>query len=166
MNFQTIKEAIETEIVRFSFLKTKAAKAKNHAKIIALKVQAAEFLDKHVESINGLIVKGKVTLVDTRDGDLWIDTDEFGHVYANVTSSVDSKSWYATTCCVEFERDMEVEFVLEASVNFDKSCINLVAKSIKGGRFNAERYAELCQQGNLAFFKYPDGNMSGLFSKK
>ena len=166
MNFQAIKESIETESKRFYSLKTNAAKTKSRAKIVALKVQAAELLDKHVNSISGTITKGKVILVDNRDGDLWIETEEFGRVYASITCSVDSKSWYATTCCVEFERGMEVEFILEASVNFDKSCINLVAKAIKGGRFNAERYAELCQKDNLAFFKYPDGHMSGLFSTK
>lgn len=165
MNFQAIKFAIKTESIRLYSLKTKPAIAKSRAKIVALKVQAADLLDKQVEAINGAIVKGKVTLVDSRDGDLWIDTEEFGRVYANITGSVDSKSWYATTCCVEFERGMEVEFVLKASVNFDKSCIDLVAGSIKGGRFNAERYAELSKQDNLAFFKYPDG-MSGLFSQK
>jgi hypothetical protein len=164
MNIQSILESIKAETTRFYSLKTKAAKAKSRSKIIALRLKASEILDVQAASVNGLIVKGTVILADGRDGDLWIDTEAYGRVIGNVTSSVDSKSWYASTCCVSFERGQVVEFELEAHVDFDRSGIHLTAKAIKGGKFDAKKYAELCQKGNLAFFKYPDGHMSGLFA--
>jgi hypothetical protein len=129
MDFQTIKEAIETETKRFYTLKTKAARCRSNAKLRALRVQAADILDKAVLDMVGRELTGTVRLVDDRDGDLWIDTVEYGRVYGNITSAVESKSWYPTTCCVDFIVGSEVSFTLTAEVDFERSAIRLGAKA-------------------------------------
>lgn len=55
-------------------------------------------------------------------------------------------------------------------ITFEISCLhisngqaNWIAGKIKGGHFDQKKYDELCKQDNLAFFKKPDGSMTGLF---
>lgn len=77
-----------------------------------------------------------------------------------------SKSWYASTCCVEYTEGQEVIVEAEVDVCRDSLKLILVPKRLYGGTLNQTKYEELCKKGNLAFFKYPDGRMSGLFSSK
>lgn len=164
MEFKQIHELIEAETKRFYTLKTKAARHKSQDRIQALRVQAADILDPIAKGLAGKRVVGTVRYADNLDGSLWIET-EYGTIYANICNSVDSKSWYASTCCVEFTEGAEVSFTLTAETVFDRSALRLGAKDIFGGKLNNEKYKELCQRTDLAFFKYPDGHMSGLFKQ-
>jgi hypothetical protein len=42
--------------------------------------------------------------------------------------------------------------------------ISIVVGKLTGGKVNEEKYQELCKDTKLAFFKYPESGMSGLFA--
>lgn len=97
------------------------------------------------------------------DGELILDTP-YGVVFTSACNDALSKSWYGTTCCVEYVVDQVV--YLELDFEAGDFSIEVVAGRVTGGVLNKEKYHELCNDGNkYAFFKYPDAaGVTGLFA--
>lgn len=142
-------------------LKTKTAKSKCKDKIDILKRDVNEILYNELNKYGPCSVKGKVLWVDS-DGSMYIET-VYGKLYSYVCSDVLSKSWYNNTCCIEYIVGQEVIVNLDFELGKDYT-INIVVGKLVGGKVNEERYQELCKDTKLAFFKYPERGMSGLFA--
>jgi hypothetical protein len=110
-------------------------------------------------------IKGTV-LVDNQHvmaSDIMVETI-YGTLNVSPCNDVLSKSWYNETCCVEYTKGHEI--VIQCDIQVDTDYLNLiiVPKKVQGGTLNVKQYEELCKKPNLAFFKYSNGHMSGLFA--
>lgn len=149
-------------------LKTKSAQAKRRDKIRELKNKAIDQLHEQAKSYATHTIKGVVSYVDSY-------VDSYQTFLTAKTSYYDltlypcndelSKSWYVETCCVEYSKGQSITIEVDVEVDYDNLNLTLRPKTIRGGKLNEAKYAQLCDQSNLAFFKYPTG-MSGLFSSK
>jgi hypothetical protein len=145
-------------------LKTKKAKEKAWNRVRDLERELFHLACKERDVYRTHSVKGTVRRFRSNDDvGLLVDTP-YGALWCSQTSDVLSKSWYSHTCCVEYTEGQEVIIEIEVDVNMDSLKLELIPRRIHGGRVNEEEYAELCKRTNLAFFKYPDGHMSGLFA--
>lgn len=165
--FNELKEAIELEKSRFYSLKTKKAKEKSRQRIRDLRTKALlEHLYPARDAYATHSVRGTVIDSTGRGDEIAMKTEEYGLLWISPCNDILSKSWYPNTCCVEYSRGQSVVIECDIDVDSDRLCLIVVPKRIYGGTLNEERYNELCKQDNLAFFKYPDGHMSGLFANK
>lgn len=165
MNIQDLKMQIEAERSRGYKLKTKKAKEKSWAKVRELKREALNILFEDVKQYEKHSIKGIVKRFHARDDHFLVETS-YGSMWLSPTGDENSKSWYASTCCIEYVEGQEIIIEIDTEVNTEKLFLQLIPKRTYGGKVNEEQYAELCKRGNLAFFKYPDGHMSGLFASK
>jgi len=96
------------------------------------------------------------------DGADVIAKSEFGTINLHATNDVLSKSWYESTCCIEFKKGDVVTFEITC-LTIIEGRVHWIPGKIEGGHLDHQKYKELCKQDNLAFFKKPDGYMTGLF---
>lgn len=163
-----LREQISLAEQRARSLKTKKAQQRAWDKVRELKRELFKHLTERRDKYATFSVKGTVIAdnshcmaehfgVDTPNGIFWISP----------TCDVLSKSWYASTCCIEYVKGQEVIIEMDVDINWQSTADRLCAypKRVYGGLLNEEKYAELCKRGNLAFFKYLDGHMSGLFAQ-
>jgi hypothetical protein len=165
MNLQELKHLIEIERSRAYKLKTKKAQEKAWTKIRDLEREALDILFVKVKRYQKHSIKGIVKHFRAKDEHFLVETI-FGSMWLTPTADESSKSWYPSTCCIEYTEGQEIIIEIDTEVNMDKLFLELIPKRTYGGKVNEEQYAELCKRGNLAFFKYPDGHMSGLFASK
>jgi hypothetical protein len=162
----SLREQIKAARQRAYSLKTKKAQRKAWDKVHELERELFRLLCEQRDRYARFSVKGTVISdnshcmsdtfgVDTPNGIFWVSP----------TCDELSKSWYSSTCCVEYSKGQEVIIEMEVDVNHDRLTLHAYPKRVYGGILNETKYAELCKKGNLAFFKYPDGHMSGLFAQ-
>lgn len=96
------------------------------------------------------------------DGTDVMAKSEFGTINLYAMNDILSKSWYESTCCVEFKEGDVITFEITC-LNITDGRINWIAGNIEGGHLDQQKYEELCKRDDLAFFKKPDGSMTGLF---
>ncbi len=164
MNLTELKTLIKTESTRAYNLKTKKARSKAWDKVRDLERQALNILyaQRDIYSTQSM----KCTVRHFTDGDEhFLVESPYGSLWLSPTSDAVSKSWYSHTCCVQYTKGQTIIVEFEIDVS-DRLSLEIIPKRIHGGTLNETKYAELCQRGNLAFFKYPDGHMSGLFASK
>jgi hypothetical protein len=162
MTLQDLKLDIEEQSTRFYNLKTKKGKEKARDAIRDLEMEALTILDEQCSKYATFSIKGTVVHFTAGDEYVCVKTKEFGTIWIDPTSDELSKSWYASTCCVEYIEGREIIIEIDTEVNMDTLCLNIIPKRTYGGTINENQYLELCKEKNLAFFKYPAG-MSGLF---
>ena len=149
-----------TELIkRAHSLKTKPAQRKAWSKVREIEDQLEELCRESMAQHEGRRFTGRVMYSGT---EVLVET-QFGTMQANACNDVQSKSWYASTCCVSFERDQTIEFTLK-HVEYSWRGFSAMLADIVGGKFDAEEYSRLSSKPGLAFFKYPTG-MSGLFAQ-
>jgi len=144
-------------------LKTKKAIEKIFDKLNLLLREFRIHLMDMADQFGTKTLKGIVESYNKNRGTLRIDLGEWGIVYADNCNDILSKSWYNETCCIDYTDGQEVTVIVEAEAGTDSWYLSV--KRIQGGTLNQNQYAELCDRGGLAFFKYPDGTMSGLFAR-
>jgi hypothetical protein len=156
-----LKAEYETLKRKLFTLKTKKAREKCRDKMEDILQESYLQVYEQCKQYTTCSVKCVVKYVD-RDGELILDTP-YGKVFTNSCNDDLSKSWYGTTCCVEYDIDQVV--YLEVDFQANDFSIGVVAKKITGGTLNEEKYKKLCNDGNkYAFFKYPDSDdVTGLF---
>lgn len=165
MNLVELKNQIKAEKDRAYSLKTKKAQSKAWTKIRDLEREAIIILYTEANKIQKHSVVGTVAFF--RDGqEFIIKTEQYGSLWVSPANDVLAKSWYEHTCCIEYTQGQEVSIEVTIDVDQDRLCLVVVPGKITGGRVNETQYAELCKRDDLAFFKYPTGQMSGLFSNK
>ncbi len=165
MTLLELKELIKVESSRAYNLKTKKAQKKAWDKVRTLERQALDILFEQSKGISTQSMKCTVRSFHA-GSDHFLVEGPYGSLWLSPTSDAVSKSWYSHTCCVQYSEGQQIVVEFDTEVNLDKLFLEIVPKRIYGGTLNESQYAELCQQDNLAFFKYPEGNMSGLFSNK
>lgn len=155
-----LKDERKLLLTKIYNLKTKPAKRKVWDKISDIELQIENIYKTIAEPYLNRRIKGTIMYSGTEV----LVRCELGTIEINACNDKLSKSWYNETCCVSFIRDTEVEFeVIIDSISFQG--VIFLAKDVSGGIFSAEEYEKLNKNPNLAFFKYSDDKMSGLFKK-
>ena len=160
-----LKQKITIEENRFYTLKTKAAKRKSSDKLYILRRELNMLLMDVAEEFNALNIDkaliGEVIILK-REGAI-INT-ELGKFEVNNCNSPLSASWYNETSCITYHKGEKVKVIVVAEVTDCKLYYTLY-KVLEGGKFDADRYKELSQDKNLAFFRYnlDSKNVTGLF---
>lgn len=163
-----LREQIADAIAKARRFKTKTARLKAWAKVNELRSQLFLQLCDARDKVARHSIKGIVLAATPGDEHFLVRTTEYGNMWISTASDEISKSWYPHTCCVEYSKGQTVIIECESDVSMrgDDAFLEIVPKRIHGGTLNQTQYEELCKRGNLAFFKYPDGSMSGLFATK
>lgn len=146
----------------YSF-KTKKARMRAFEQASEIEREAWTLLHDQLRTFGPHSVKATVKHFRPRDEHFLVETP-YGSMWCSPTGDELTKSWYPHTCCIEYTEGQEIILEINPEVNHDGLFISLVPGRMYGGRVNETQYAELCQQNNLAFFKYPNGSMSGLFA--
>lgn len=152
-------------------LKTKKAQVKAWDKVREIKREIASLMYDAAKMYATHSVKGTVIVDNSHcmSDYIMIETEEYGIIHAYPQNDVLSKSWYAHTCCVEFRKGQSVVVEIDIDVNTDGRngpYLEVIPKHLSGGTLNETKYAELCKQDNLAFFKYPNADgVTGLFAR-
>ncbi len=160
-----LREQIEALKSKGYSLKTKKAQMKCFDKVRELERELFFKLCDQRDKFQNHSVKAIVRWFHEGDDQVALRTP-YGTLYGSPTSDVVSKSWYGSTCCVQYQEGQEVIIEIEIDVDMESLYLQLIPKRIYGGILNETKYIDLCKQDNLAFFKYPNGHMSGLFSQK
>ena len=167
MSTVKLREDLKAAKDRAYSLKTKKAKEKAWTKVREIKRQILIGLYAEREQFAVFSVKGTVVVDNSHcmAEHIGIETS-YGLFWVSPANDILSKSWYASTCCVEYQEGQQVIVELEADVNSERLGLFLYPKRVYGGTLNETKYAELCKRDNLAFFKYPElkGGMTGLFA--
>lgn len=160
MNLTELQEQIILTKTKLYNLKTKKAIEKAKDTLNKLQSQALDMLYDAASAYHEFSIKG--TVLYSGSDKVYLDT-VYGRLNVSLTCDVNSKSWYPQTCCVSYENGQSV--IIECQVEINTDCFELVVvpKRVYGGTVDENHYQELCKQDNLAFFKYPNGTMSGLF---
>lgn len=159
-----LREQLKRAETKAYSLKTKKAQTKAWNLVRELKHNIWLKLCKERDSFEKHSIKGTVKSFRPGDDKLLVST-AYGNMWCSPTSDENSKSWYGSTCCIEYKEGQEIVIEIDVDADYDRLCLYTIPKRIYGGALNVEQYERLCKQGNLAFFKYPDGHMSGLFAK-
>jgi len=146
-------------------LRTKKAKQKAFDEASKIKREALELLYVQLETFSSHSIKATVKDFTPKSEYFLVETP-YGLMWLSPTNDVFSKSWYATTCCIEYAVGQEIIVEIKPEVNQEGLFIELLPVRIYGGQVNEIQYAELDKRTNLAFFKHSSGGMTGLFSKK
>jgi len=166
MTLQDIKDRIKLLRKEAYSLKTKAAKQKRWNAVRELERLALDILYSEAAKYGPQSIKVTVKR-DYKAGeyaDYFFVDSCFGVMRLSATGDVESKSWYAHTCCMDYDKGMELVLEIDTEVNHDTLSLNIIPKKHRGGRVNGAMYAELCQRDDLAFFKYPNSSgVTGLF---
>lgn len=163
MNLIELKALIKSESTRAYNLKTKKAREKAWDKVRSLERQALDILYAQRAKYSTQSMKCTVSHF-TEGSDNFLVESPYGSLWLSPTSDAVSKSWYGHTCCVQYTKGQTIVVEFEIDVSTDGLFLEILPKRIHGGTLNASKYVELCQRGNLAFFKSPNGHMSGLFA--
>lgn len=166
MSTVKLREDLKAAKDRAYSLKTKKAKEKAWTKVREIEREICHVLYDAAKAFERHSVKGEVVSFHDGEDYVAIRTAEYGLIWANQTSDVVSKSWYGSTCCVEYTVGQTVVVEIDIEVNSEKLFLEVVPKTVVGGKLNEAKYSELCKRDNLAFFKYPElkGGMTGLFA--
>ncbi len=147
-------------------LKTKKAQDKAWFKVRELDREIwSHLIDERNNYYAQHSIKGTVTRFYDGCEDVLVDTC-YGPLWIPITADILTKSWYPGTCCVEYVAGQSIVIEIDVEVDSDRLCLYVVPKRVYGGTINASKYETLCGQNNLAFFKYKNGHMSGLFASK
>lgn len=160
-----LKEQIKAARSRAYSLKTKKAQTKAWAAVRELEREALTLLYAARDRYATQSIKGTVVRFTDSDDHVCVTT-ALGTMWISPTSDAVSKSWYGQTCCVQYSNGQEIIIEIETDVNSDRLFLELIPRRVFGGTLNEAKYTELCKRTNLAFFKYPNGHMSGLFASK
>lgn len=161
-----LKIQIKEAEARAYKLKTKKAQTKAWNKIKELSRELWLLLCEERNKYAEHSVKGTVIVDNSHcmSEYIMVKTAEYGILHVSPSNDILSKSWYPSMCCVEYAEGQQV--IVECDIDFDRNGADRLCvypKRVHGGVLNESKYAELCQRDDLAFFKYPDGRMSGLF---
>ncbi len=162
---KVLKESLAAAESKARSLKTKKAQTKAWNVVRELRHEILMLLYGQRDAFQTHSVKATVRWFHAGDDHVCISTP-YGTLYASPTSDAISKSWYGHTCCVEYTEGQELIVEIDVDVDSDRLCLEVIPKRIYGGKLNESQYAELCKRTDLAFFKYPNGGMTGLFASK
>lgn len=160
---EELKEQIKSETRRAYGLKTKKAQAKAWSRVRNLRLEAFALLRDECSRYGAHSIRATVRRFTPRDDNYMVDTP-YGTMWLDPSSDVLSKSWYAGTCCIEYDKGQQITLEVTFEVDHQALCIYVVPGHVTGGRVNQEQYAELDKRTDLAFFKHSTGGMTGLFS--
>lgn len=160
MNLTELQEQIILTKTKLYNLKTKKAINKARNTLNKLENEAMDILYNASKAYNEFSIKGTVIYSDYEEA--YVNT-VYGRLNVSLTCDVNSKSWYPQTCCISYNDGQSVIVECRAEVDTDRLKLIIVPKRVYGGTVDESRYQDLCKQDNLAFFKYPNGTMSGLF---
>jgi hypothetical protein len=163
MTIQEVKDQIKTLETKAYNLKTKKAEERARVQVNELRGQAFDLLCQVRDRYATFSIKGIVKHWSSGGEYVFIKLSDGEAVFLSPTVDVVAKSWYPSTCCVEYTDDQEVVVEFTTDIDMERLSLVLVPRAIHGGTLNQAKYAELCQRHDLAFFKYPEG-MSGLFA--
>jgi hypothetical protein len=155
------------KLAKIKALKLKTKRAQNKAWELVRELRRELFLKVSADCsmYQTSAIKGTVLHFSPYSEHFLVST-VFGNMWLSPTADVLTKSWYSHTCCVEYTVGQKIVIEIEHEVKGDDSFICVVPTTIHGGTVNESQYSELCQRDDLAFFKYPDGHMTGLFKQR
>lgn len=160
---QALKDSLKVAETRARSLKTKKAQAKAWEAYREIKREIFRLLCDERNKFARHSVKGIVKTFSAGNDHFLVETP-YGSMWVSPTGDALTKSWYAHTCCIEYTVGQEIIIEIEIDLADDGMRLGSFPKRIHGGTVNESQYGELCKKGNLAFFKYPEGHMSGLFA--
>lgn len=159
-----LKEKLSIAREKAKLFKTKKAQTKAWAVVREIEHEILTILYAQRDAFAVHSVKATVCWFHAGDDHIALNTP-YGSLYGSPTSDIVSKSWYGSTCCVEYTKGQNVVVEIDVDVDSERLCLMVIPKRIYGGTLNEVQYAELCKRTNLAFFKYPTGGMTGLFAQ-
>jgi hypothetical protein len=164
----TLNQSIIDATLKAKSFKTKAAKTKAWDKVRALVNLSYDEVRPTAESYNGQVAEFTVTSVFSDSIQCY--NEKFGSYNVSTCNDILSKSWYPETSCIEYVKGQVISTTLLAEVTkhfkHEYQVVGITLTKIVGGVVNESKYAELCKNKSLAFFKYPGSEgVSGLFAK-
>jgi hypothetical protein len=155
---QELRDQLKEAQTKYRALKTKKAKLKQQ-----------DVINRVYHELDAALIEGITPYLNTRHKGTIISggvealaQTEFGLVPVYACNDKLSKSWYPSTCCVSYKTGDEITFEIKHP-SVDNGRLTWFAAEVEGGTFDQEQYDNFCKQDNLAFFKKPDGSMTGLF---
>jgi hypothetical protein len=140
----------------YSF-KTKAARSKAWDKVQELVDLSYDEVKPIAESYNGQVAEFTVTHVFTDSIQCY--NEKLGSYNVSKCNDILSKSWYPETSCIDYTKGQVISVTLFAEVTkhfkHEYQVVGITLTKVVGGVVNESKYAELCKNENLAFFKYP-----------
>ena len=154
---------IKAEEYRNKARSLKTKKAQNKAYAMAREIEHEVFIKLCDERdlYGQFSFKATVKSFHPHDEHYLVETP-YGSMWLSPTADILSKSWYSHTCCIEYTVGQTIIVNATIDVNIERLSLEIIPGKVTGGTLNIKQYEELCNNENLAFFKYPTG-MTGLF---